>query len=131
MRTTTLEKKAREVIMEQMREHGNMDTEAVMELIRPHYSFNPAVAKEREIRRRAHSLMAAIKDEDGQRVAYNYTTAYGDSVYVNVKKTKSVDALAGVERQINKKYQGLSKAMRIVFNRFAELGVPVVVKKEK
>jgi hypothetical protein len=104
-----LDKRAKEAIFEQIAELGEITTEAVMDLVTPHYAFNPRKAKEREIRRRANSLMSQFRDEQGIRTCFNYKDVDGQSKYVNVDETKNQTALNRVEQQINSKYDGLTK----------------------
>lgn len=105
-RTRTLEPKAKEVIIQIMRESGEMETEDLMDLIRPHILFDPQVAKEQLIRRKAHQLAAQIRDEYGTRTIFNCKVD-GVSKYVNIDESKDVIALRSVDHQLAEKLNGL------------------------
>lgn len=107
MKRRTLETKAAEVIMQIISESGEMETEEIMDLIRPHYLFDPGVAKEQGIRRKANQLAARIRDEKGVRTTFACNVG-GASKYVNVDSSNDPVALRGVEEQLNTKLLGLS-----------------------
>lgn len=108
---SSLEKKAREAILEQMDELGEITTDAVMELIRPHYIFDIKKLRNQALRRTANSLMRRYKDDKGIRTCFNYKDD-GVSKYVNVDKTKDLKALESIESQLNKKYKGLNESKK-------------------
>mgnify|MGYP000930057838 FL=1 len=110
-RYSSLEKKAREAILQQMDELGEITTDAVMELIRPHYIFDIKKLRNQALRRTANSLMGRYKDDKGIRTCLNYKDA-GVSKYVNVDKTKNLKALENIEAQLNKKYKGLNASKK-------------------
>lgn len=117
-----LDKRAKLAIMDKMSEcGGEMSTEEVMDLVRPYYIFDPHLAKEREIRRKANQIMAQFRDENGIRKCFNYKDVNGGSVYVNVDETKSATALKCVKAQLNSKYNGLNKSKQKITRRQLEL----------
>lgn len=116
-----LDKRAKQVILDQIECLGEVTTETVMELVRPHYIFNSLVAREREIRRKANRIMAQFRDGQGTRTCFSYTDNSGQSKYVNIDKTFDIGALNGVSRQINNKLYGLTKASKKVNARLLEL----------
>lgn len=105
-RTRTLETKAQEMILHKLSESGEMETEEIMDLIRPHFLFDPLTAKERQIRRKANQLAARIRDEKGIRSVFNCNVD-GVSKYVNIDESQDVRALRGVETQLAEKLNGL------------------------
>lgn len=106
-RTRTLEPKAREVIVQKMRESGEMETTEIMDLIRPHFLFDPNEAKEQQIRRKANQLAAKIRDDQGIRIVFNCKID-GVSKYVNIDECRNVKALRSVEGQLTEKLEGLA-----------------------
>ena len=116
-----LDKRAVEAILRLMEELDEVTTEAVMDVIRPHYVFDPHVAKEREIRRKANRLMARFRDDKGIRTCFSYKDVTGQSKYVNVDKTNDIEAVKAVNEQINDKYFGLGKAKKKLNARLLEL----------
>ena len=105
-RTRTLESKARDLIVQKMMESGEMDTEEIMDLIRPHFLFDPSVAKEQAIRRKAHQLAAQIRDDKGVRTVFNCKVG-GISKYVNIDESQDLESLRNVDHQLSEKLNGL------------------------
>lgn len=105
-RTRTLESKARDLIVQKMMESGEMETEEIMDLIRPHFLFDPAVAKEQMIRRKAHQLAAQIRDDKGVRTVFNCNVD-GISKYVNIDESRDLESLRIVDHQLSEKLNGL------------------------
>lgn len=116
-RGQTLEKRAKEVIMGQIEDMGEITTEAVMDLIRPHFQFDYQNAKEQAIRRKANRLMSQFRDENGIRTCFSA----GDSKYINIDTTKDMQALNAVQKQIDEKYYGLNAAKKKINKRKREL----------
>lgn len=110
---SSLEKKAREAILQQMDQLGEITTDAVMELIRPYYIFDIRKLRNQALRRTANNLMRKYKDDKGVRTCFNYKDN-GVSKYVNVDKTKNLKALEDIESQLNKKYKGLNASKKKV-----------------
>lgn len=106
-RHRSLDPKAKEYIVSQIREHGEVSTESVMELIRPHYQFDPLAAKEHLIRRTAHSVMRSIKDVDGTRTCFACKDNERNSLYVNIETSTDRKKLLEVEEQLKLKLSGL------------------------
>ena len=117
MTNRLLDKRAREVIIQQMTELGEITTDAVVDLLRPHFMFDYQGALEQSLKRKANSLMSQFKDDNGIRNCYSN----GDSKYINIDMTKDWKALNQVEKQINQKYYGLNCAKKKIRNRKREL----------
>lgn len=105
-RTRKLEPKAREVVIQTMLERGEMETEEVMDLIRPHYTSNRGVLEEQDIRRLAHRMMTNIRDEKGVRKVFNCKVD-GVSKYINIDESQDIKALRSVDGQLSEKLNGL------------------------
>lgn len=120
MSSQSLEKKAKETILQQMDDLGEITTEAVMDLIRPHYFFDIRKLREQALRRTANNLMRTYKDDKGIRICFNYKDD-GISKYVNVDSTKDLKALDIIEKQLSKKYNGLNQSKKKISNRRKEL----------
>ena len=119
-RTQTLEKRAKEFIIQQMEDKGEMERDEVIELIRPHFNFDPTNAREQALNRKAQQLMSQLKDEKGARTCFNYKKD-GISSYVNVDATTDLHALNEVEKQLSAKYIGLNASRAKVQQRKQEL----------
>lgn len=105
-RTRKLEPKAREVIIQTMMERGEMETEEVMDLVRPHYLFDKEAAKEQGIRKLTHQMMAQIRDDKGIRTVFNCNMG-GVSKYINIDESRDIKALRSVDGQLTEKLNGL------------------------
>jgi hypothetical protein len=101
-RRLKLEKQAVEVILEKVSENSEMPVEKVMEIVEPHYLFDPVIAREREIRQKAHQIIAKVRDEKGIRDIY----VCGDK-YVNVTKTKDKESLKKIRQKQEKLHTGI------------------------
>ena len=78
--------------------------------------FEPQSAKVSEVRRCVHQIMRGIKNERGQRACFNLK-ADGESKYVNIETTVSVDSLDRVEAQLDQQYYGLNESKKRVSRR--------------
>lgn len=101
-----LEPKARKMIKQKMYEMAEIETEKVMDVIRPHFLFSAAAAEERELRRTAQQMMSSMRDEKGIRTVFNCKVD-GVSKYVNIDESKNMMALRSVEGQLSTKLNGL------------------------
>lgn len=119
-KSARISEEAREYIRQQLQEYGEIPTEEIMDMIRPHYVFDPVQAKEQQIRRAAQGLMARQKDSDGVRNCFAVCMS-GKSIYVNVDQIKSRAQLDAVEQQLKRKYEGLNASMRKVRLRRSQL----------
>ena len=96
-----------------MRNRGEMTTDEAIELVTPHYIFEPQTAKASEVRRCVHQIMRGIKNDNGQRACFNLK-ADGESKYVNIETTVSIDSLDRVEAQLDRQYYGLNESKKRV-----------------
>lgn len=119
-RQRTLEPKAREMIYQKIRESGEVETEEIMDLIRPHYIFDPQIAKEQMIRRKASQMASQIRDENGARTVFNCKVD-GISKYVNIDESKDVTSIRSVDRQLSEKLEGLKISSAKASRRRAEI----------
>lgn len=109
-----LEKRAKEVILQQMEELSEITTEQVMELIRPHFCPDYQKLANQALRRTANNLIAKYKDDKGVRKYFNYTDNDGISKYINVDKTKDIKALTAIQTSLEKKLTGISVSVKKV-----------------
>ncbi|NSB15868.1 hypothetical protein [Clostridium beijerinckii] len=124
-----LEKKAKEKILEQMDElGGEITTDDVVELLRPHYIFNIRKLREQALRRTANNLMATYRDNKGVRTCFSCKDDSGNSKYFNIETTTDLKALKNIEIQLNKKYKGLNISKKKVQRRRDELSGQVSFK---
>ena len=120
MASKYLTPEARDYIEEQVHDRGEITTDEVMEMVRPHFLFDPESAREQQIRRVAHRIMASVRAEDNTRICFAIRKD-SESTYVNVENTTSVEDLDKVRAQLGNKFDGLNKSLKKVNNRFREL----------
>ncbi len=109
MRNLALEKRARDVIIQIIRDSGEISTERIMDLVRPHINFDYEIAKEQVTRRVANQLAAQVRDDDKTRVMF---ACKKDKVskYINIDKSNDLVALKLVESNLRQKMHGLEKS---------------------
>ena len=120
MASKYLTPEARDYIEEQVHDFGEITTDEVMELVRPHFLFDPETAREQQIRRVAHRIMSAVRADDGTRTWFAVNKG-GESTYVNVENTTSIEDLDKVKAQLGNKYDGLNRSLKKVNERFREI----------
>jgi len=120
MRERKLDSKAREVIKQYIRDHGEMTTEEIKALIAPHYNYNPQRLRDQDLGRVANQIVASIKDESGARAVFNCKED-GVSRYVNIDTTQDLESVKEVDRQISEKFYGLNASKMKVERRRREL----------
>lgn len=113
-----LDRRAKEVILNQMRERGEMTTAEIMDLIRPHYFFDAQEAREQGIRRQANRLVKSLRDENGVRT---YFALKGDDVYVNIERCSDRIRVGRVEDQLQAQIEGLRASRNKARRRRQEL----------
>lgn len=113
-----LDRRAKEVILNQMRERGEMTTAEIMDLIRPHYFFDAQEAREQGIRRQANRLVKSLRDENGIRTCF---ALKGDDVYVNIERCSDRIRVGRVEDQLQAQIEGLRASRNKARRRRQEL----------
>ena len=116
-----LEKEARKVILGKMEHLEDISKEAVVEMIRPHYSFDHIKALDKELKREADYLIAKVRDENGQRRFFTYKDSNGKSAYVNVDETENLSKILKVKKRLHKQFQGLRASREKVSRRQREV----------
>lgn len=96
-----LERKAREAIMEKIRERSRIPVSEVCDLVRMHYTADIERLIARDVRRIATNLAAQVRDEDGRRAVFSVQEA-GNDRYVNVDVSQDVFELQAVQENLVK-----------------------------
>lgn len=117
MRNQSLLKEAKKVILEQMEEMGEMNTEDVMDLIEPHFLFDYSQAKKSAIRRKANNLIAQIKDEKGIRKCFILQDKEGNPKAINVEKSRNIKELSTVRKNLEKKRTTMGRSINKINER--------------
>lgn len=113
-----LEPKAKEFVIDQIREHGEMDKEEIKDLIRPHFLFDYQQAKEQAINRYANQLISQIRDEAGVRTCFNIR---GAETVVHVETCRDLAKVQAVQEQLEKQIIGTMASYRKTSHRVKEL----------
>ena len=94
-----LERKAREAILEEIRDRPRISKQEVFDLVKLHYSADMERLINRDIRRLATNLTAQVRDDDGRRQIFSVREK-GDDRYVNVDLTENKLDLQIVKEQL-------------------------------
>lgn len=114
---TSLEKKAKEVIVRQLEELGEITIEKAIELITPHFSFDSDKSKKSQIRRKAVSIVSQLRDENRIRKCFVVKTTEGISKAINIEKSNNLAELEIVESSFNKIMSGYFNSVAKIKNR--------------
>ncbi len=117
-KSNSLERRAREYILEQMHDNGEMTQEEIKDLIRPHFHFDYQTAKEQAIGRCANRLVSSLRDEQGVRTSF---TLRSENLVVNVEKSKNLRNVRAVKQQLQKQIAGTFASFQKTEKREAEL----------
>lgn len=94
-----LERKAREAILEEIRDRPRISKQEVFDLVKLHYSPDIGRLINKDIRRLATNLTAQVRDKDGRRAIFSVREK-GDDRYVNVDLTENKLDLQMVQEQL-------------------------------
>ena len=94
-----LEKKAREAILEEIRDRPRISKQEVFDLVKLHYSPDIGRLINKDIRRLATNLTAQVRDDDGRRQIFSVREK-GDDRYVNIDLTENKLDLQIVKEQL-------------------------------
>lgn len=94
-----LEKKAREAILEEIRDRPRISKKEVFDLVKLHYSADIGRLINKDIRRLATNLTAQVRDDDGRRQIFSVREK-GDDRYVNIDLTENKLDLQIVKEQL-------------------------------
>lgn len=110
-------KEAKEVILQQMEDLGEMTIENVMELVEPHFIFDSMQAKKSAIRRKSINLIAQLKDEKGVRKCFVIKDEEGTPKAINIDKNNDVKELEVVESSLTKSMDGYWSSIKKIKRR--------------
>ena len=94
-----LERKAREAILEEIRDRPRISKQEVFDLVKLHYSPDMERLINKDIRRLATNLTAQVRDDDGRRQIFSVREK-GDDRYVNIDLTENKLDLQMVQEQL-------------------------------
>ena len=117
-RNKYLDGRAKEYILQQMHDNGEMTKEEIKDLIRPHFSFDYQEAREQAIGRYANRLVSSLRDDQGVRTCF---TLRGEDLVDNVDKYKNLRNVRAVKEQLRKQIAGTYASYKKAAGREAEL----------
>jgi hypothetical protein len=89
----------------------------IVEAIRPFYAWNKSELVERELKNKARYIVGTFRDEKKIRTYF----LDNSGVYINVEKSTDLADMDKVNRQLGRKYSGLSGALAKVENRICSV----------
>lgn len=113
----SLERKAKETILRQIEDLGEITIENAIELVTPHFSFDADKSRKSAIRRRTISLIAQLRDEKGVRKCFVIKDTEGISKAINIEKNNSLTELGLVESAFTRVMKGYYSSIAKVKNR--------------
>ena len=117
-RNKIISKEAREYIVAQLHDNGEMTKSEVMDMTRPHCSFDPVALQEQALSRLVGGIIRSVRDSSGVRSAFIVRNT--DTV-VDVDTCKSLDKISVVEEQLAKQLDGIRASHRKAERRKQEL----------
>lgn len=117
-RNKIISKEARQYVIDQLHEHGEMTKSEVMDLVRPHCSFDPITLREQALGRLVSGIIHSVRDASGIRSAFIVRGA--DNV-IDIDTCKSLPNISAVECQLAKQLDGIRASHRKAERRKQEL----------
>lgn len=109
-----MSKEAYEYVIQTVTENGSMSTDDVVDLIRPFYDFDPAAARERELRRYAGRIASYQRDEEGDRTMF---LEKNSSEIISIVTCDDVVKVKAIQNQLRSQICGLERSCRKASNR--------------
>jgi hypothetical protein len=110
-------KTLKKIIEETLRHKNKPSVSDIVEIIRPFYAWNKEELVERELKNKARYIMSTFKDDRKVRTYF----LDNNGVYINVEKSTDLADMDKVNRQLSKKYNGISGALAKVQNRITSV----------
>lgn len=117
-RNEIISREARAAIKQQLHDQGEWTKSELLDLIRPHCSFDPLALQEQALNRIAGSIIRSMRDESGVRTAFLIQSR---DIIVNIETCKSYPKVAAVESQLSRQIDGLTRSQRKALHRKQEL----------
>ena len=111
-------KEARGFVIEQIHDNGAMTKSEIIELLRPHCTFDPLALQEQAINRLVGSIARSIRDESGIRTAF---ILRGKDTIIDVETCTSITNVSSVDDMLDLNIKGLQASKRKTERRKKEL----------
>lgn len=109
---------AREYVIDQLHDKGELSKSEVVELLRPHCSFDPIQLQEQKLGELAASIIHGIRDSSGVRSAFIIRKM--DTV-IDIETCRTLEKVKAVEEQLSRQIDGLRLSRNKALNRRQEL----------
>lgn len=118
MANRIISREALEAVKQQLHDCGELPRTELIELIRPHCSFDPVALQEQALGRLAGRIVRSMRDELGTRTAF---IIQGTDVIVNIETCKSYPKVSAVDDQLIRQIDGLTRSQKKSSRRRMEL----------
>ena len=117
-RSQIISREALEAVKQQLHNQGEWTRAGLIELIRPHCTFNPLALQEQALGRLAGRIVRSMRDETGVRTAF---IIQGSDTIVDLDTCKSYPKVAAVDSQLIKQIDRLTRSQKKSSRRKLEL----------
>ena len=117
-RNQIISKEAREYVISQLHDNGEMTKSEIRDLLRPHCSFDPIALQEQALDRLAGSIVRSVRDASGARTAF---IVRGADAIIDIETCRNLPGVSAVENQLAKQLAGLAASHRKAQRRKEEL----------
>ena len=117
-RSRIISREALEAVKQQLHDLGELSRGDLIELIRPHCTFDPVTLQEKELGRLAGRIVRSMRDEMGTRTAF---IIQGRDIIVDIETCKSYPKVAAVDDQLIRQIDGLTRSQKKSSRRKLEL----------
>lgn len=117
-RSRIISREALEAVKQQLHDLGELPRGDLIELIRPHCTFDPVMLQEQALGRLAGRIVRSMRDEMGTRTAF---IIQGHDIIVDIETCKSYPRVAAVDDQLIRQIDGLTRSQKKSSRRKLEL----------
>lgn len=117
-RSRIISREALEAVKRQLHDLGELSRGDLIELIRPHCTFDPVTLQEQALGRLAGRIVRSMRDEMGTRTAF---IIQGRDIIVNIETCESYPKVAAVDDQLIRQIDGLTRSQKKSSRRKLEL----------
>ena len=113
-----ISREAREYVIGQLHDNGEMAKSEIKELLRPHCSFDLTALREQALDRLVGSIVRGVRDEGGARTAF---IVRGSDAVIDIETCKNLSKVSVVEGQLAKQLAGIAASHKKAERRKVEL----------
>lgn len=104
-----ISREALEVIKQRLHDQGECTRADLIEMIRPHCTFDPLLLQEQALGRLAGRIVRSMRDETGTRTAF---IIQGRDIIVDIDTCNSYPKVAAVDDQLIRQIDGLTRSQK-------------------